>query len=62
MVCLHTGNTVETAKQLVKMAASNAVVSGATSTVSATSVVTVVGETGAFVGAVVSYNKYWAVD
>eukprot|EP00978_Attheya_sp_CCMP212_P015052 scaffold38696_cov80-Attheya_sp.AAC.1 len=53
MACLNTGNTVEAAKRLVNMAASNAAVAGATSTVSATSVVTVVGRTGAFVGAVV---------
>eukprot|EP00978_Attheya_sp_CCMP212_P043065 scaffold274477_cov59-Attheya_sp.AAC.1 len=53
MEFLRIDKTVETAKRLVKMAASNAAVAGATSTVSVTSVVTVVGGTGAFVGAVV---------
>eukprot|EP00978_Attheya_sp_CCMP212_P038299 scaffold188564_cov37-Attheya_sp.AAC.1 len=53
MVYLNTVNVVETAKRLVKIAASNAAVAGATSTVTATSIVTVVGQTGAFVGAVV---------
>eukprot|EP00978_Attheya_sp_CCMP212_P005773 scaffold12887_cov65-Attheya_sp.AAC.1 len=42
---LHMDNAVETAKWLVKMAASNAAVAGATS------VVTVVGVIGVFVGA-----------
>eukprot|EP00978_Attheya_sp_CCMP212_P020333 scaffold58053_cov67-Attheya_sp.AAC.2 len=50
---LYMANAVKAAKRLVNMAASNAAVAGATSTVSATSVVTVVGRTGAFVGAVV---------
>jgi hypothetical protein len=53
MEFLRIVNTVETTKRLIKMAASNAAVAGATSTVSATSVATVVGRTGAFVGAVV---------
>eukprot|EP00978_Attheya_sp_CCMP212_P028672 scaffold99683_cov65-Attheya_sp.AAC.1 len=53
MVYLNTVNVVKTAKQLVKISASNAAVAGATSTGSATSIVTVVGQTGAFVGAVV---------
>eukprot|EP00978_Attheya_sp_CCMP212_P013484 scaffold33913_cov38-Attheya_sp.AAC.2 len=51
MEFLRINNTVETAKRIIKMAASNAI--GAILTVSATSVVTVVGGTGAFVGAVV---------
>jgi hypothetical protein len=53
MEFLRIVNTIETTKLLIKMAASNAAVAGATSTVSATSVATVVGRTGAFVGAVV---------
>eukprot|EP00978_Attheya_sp_CCMP212_P000504 scaffold996_cov76-Attheya_sp.AAC.2 len=53
MEFLRIDNAVKTAKRLVKMAASNAAVTGATSTVSATSVVTVVGGAGAFIGAVV---------
>eukprot|EP00978_Attheya_sp_CCMP212_P017558 scaffold46931_cov60-Attheya_sp.AAC.2 len=53
MEFLRIDHTVKIAEQLVKIAASNAAVAGATSTVSVTSVVTVVGRAGAFVGAVV---------
>eukprot|EP00978_Attheya_sp_CCMP212_P001192 scaffold2483_cov85-Attheya_sp.AAC.1 len=45
---LHMDNTIKTAKQLVKIAASNAAVAGA---VSATYIVTVIGGTGVVVGA-----------